>query len=73
MRVYFKRPTTKGVACLMGSTIGANTVSKPYWKYKVLMLFIILQNVGSSQAETPLHVELKDGMAAPIAIVQANF
>jgi hypothetical protein len=57
----------------MGSTAGANTVSKPYWKYKVLMLFIILQNAGSSKAETPLHVELKDGMAAPIAIVQANF
>jgi hypothetical protein len=73
MRVYFKRPTTQGVACLMGSTIGANTVSKPYWKYKVLILFIILQNTGSSKAEPPLHVELKDGMAAPIAIVQANF
>jgi len=57
----------------MGSTIGANTVSKPYWKYKALMLFVILQNAGSSKAETPLHVELKDGMAAPIAIVQANF
>jgi len=73
MRVYFKRPTTQGVACLMGWTIGTNTVSKPYWKYKVLMLFIILQNAGSSKAETPLHVELKDCMAAPIAIVQANF
>ena len=73
MRVYFKRPTTQGVACMIGSTIGTNTVSKPYWKYKVLMLFIILQNAGSSKAETPLHVELKDGMAAPIAIVQANF
>ena len=73
MRVYFKIPSTQGVACLMGSTIGANTVSKPYWKYKVRMLFIILQNAGSSKAETPLHVELKDGMAAPIAIVQANF
>lgn len=73
MRLHFKRPTTQGVACLMGLTIGANTVSKPYWKYKVLMLFIILQNAGSSKAETPLHVELKDGMAAPIAIVQANF
>ena len=57
----------------MGSTTDANTVSKPYWKYKVLILLIILQNVGSSKAETPLHVELKDGMAAPIAIVQANF
>ena len=73
MRVYFKRPTTQGVACLMGSTIGANTVSKPYWKYKAFMLFVILQNAGSSKAETPLRVELKDGMAAPIAIVQANF
>ena len=73
MRVYFKRPTTQGVACLIGSTIGTNTVSKPYWKYKVLMLFIILQNAGSSKAETPLHVELEDGMAAPIAIVQPNF
>ena len=73
MRVYFKRPTMQGVACLMRSTIGANTVSKPYWKYKALMLFIILQNAGSSKAETPLHVELEDGMAAPIAIVQANF
>lgn len=73
MRVYFKRPTTQGVACLMGSTTGANTVSKPYWKYKAFILFIILQNAGSSKAETPLHVELKDGMAAPIAIVQANF
>ena len=73
MRLHFKRPTTQGVACLMGLTIGANTVSKPYWKHKALMLFIILQNAGSSKAETPLHVELKDGMAAPIAIVQANF
>ena len=73
MRVYFKRPTTQGVACLMGSTAGANTVSKPYWKYKVIMLFIILKNAGSSKAETPLHVESKNGMAAPIAIVQANF
>ena len=73
MRLHFKRPTTQGVACLMGLTIGANTVTKPYWKYKFLMLFIILQNAGSSKAETPLHVELKDGMAAPIAIVQANF
>ena len=73
MRVYFKRSTTQGVACLMGLTIGANTVSKPYWKHKALMLFIILQNAGSSKAETQLHVELKDGMAAPIAIVQANF
>ena len=73
MRVYFKRPTMQGVACLMRSTIGANTVSKPYWKYKALMLFIILQNAGSSKAETPLHVELEDGMAAPIAIVQPNF
>ena len=73
MRLHFKRPTTQGVACLMGLTIGANTVSKPYLKYKFLMLFIILQNAGSSKAETPLHVELKDGMAAPIAIVQANF
>ena len=73
MRLHFKRPTTQGVACLMGLTIGANTVTKPYWKHKVLMLFIILQNAGSSKAETPLHVELKDGMAAPIAIVQANF
>ena len=67
-----KTPTTQGVACLMGSTTGANTVSKPYWKYKVLMLLVILQNAGSSKAETPLHVELKDGMAAPITIVQAN-
>ena len=57
----------------MGSTIGANTVSKPYWKYKAFMLFVILQNARSSKAETPLHVELKDGMAAPIAIEQANF
>ena len=57
----------------MGLTIGTNTVSKPYWKYKAFMLFIILQNAGSSKAEIPLHVELKDGMAAPIAIVQANF
>jgi len=57
----------------MGLTIGTNTVSKPYWKYKAFMLFIILQNAVSSKAETPLHVELKDGMAAPIAIVQANF
>ena len=73
MRVYFKRPTTQGVACLMGLTIGANTVSKPYWKDKALMLVVILQNAGSSKAETPLHLELKDGMAAPIAIVQANF
>jgi hypothetical protein len=73
MRVYFKRLTTQGVACLMGSTAGANTVSKPYWKYKVIILFIILKNAGSSKAETPLHVELKGGMAAPIAIVQANF
>ncbi|MDB3962715.1 hypothetical protein N9427_06030 [Paracoccaceae bacterium] len=48
-------------------------MSKPYWKYKVLMLFIILQNAGSSKAETPLHVELEDGMAAPIAILQPNF
>ena len=57
----------------MGLTIGTNTVSKPYWKYKAFMLFIILQNAGSSKAETPLHVELEDGMAAPIAIVQPNF